>query len=71
MFVLALGKIKSEISEDVLISMLYDDDVAAHAISSLGKLRSKKAEEKIKGLITHSRSLIRKEATKALERISK
>ncbi len=73
MFVMALGKLKSEKdrSEDTLISLMDDDEVAPHALDALGKLRSKKAADKIRTLINHDRPLIRKEAVKALKRIEK
>ena len=73
MFVMALGKVKSEKerSEDVLICLLDDDEVASHALDALGKLRSKKAADKIRTLVNHERSSIRKEAVKALKRIEK
>ncbi len=71
MFVLALGKIKSDNSENVLINLLDDEDVAAHAIISLGKLKSLKAKSKIAELVNHEKYLIKKEAKKALKKIIK
>lgn len=71
MFVLALGKAKEKKSEfeDILIKLLDDDEVASHALDALGKIKSQKAKEKISTLINHPRSLIRKEAQKALKKI--
>ncbi len=69
MFALALGKIPSEKSEDVLIQVLNDDEIAPHALEALGKLKSKKAKDKILKLTSHSNSLIKKEAKKALKKI--
>ena len=71
MFVIGLGKIKSDRVEQCLINLLDDDDVAAHAITSLGKLKSINSREKIHKLLNHPRSLIRKVAKKAIERIPK
>jgi HEAT repeat protein len=69
MFVLALGNIPSEKSEDVLIQVLNDDEIAPHALEALGKLKSKKARDKISELTNHPKSLIKKEAKKALKKI--
>ncbi len=69
MFALALGNVPSEKSEDVLIQVLDDDEIAPHALEALGKLKSKKARDKISELIKHSKPLIKKEAKKALKKI--
>lgn len=69
MFVAALGKIKSEQSEIVLIKLLDDFEVAPHALDALGRLKSKKAKEKIEILLGHKNKLIRKEAERALKKI--
>lgn len=69
MFVMALGKIKSEKTENVLISLLDDNEVIAHALDALGKLKSKNAKEKITYLKNHPRVLVRKEAEKVLKKI--
>ena len=47
MFALALGKIPSKESENVLIQVLDDEEIAPHAIEALGKLKSRKAKTKI------------------------
>jgi HEAT repeat protein len=69
MFVAALGKIKSEKAENVLIDLLDDDEVVLDAIKALGRLKSKKAKEKINVLASYSTVQIRKEAQKALKKI--
>lgn len=69
MLVMALGRVKSEEVENVLITLLDDDDVVAHALYALGKLKSQKAKGKIQSLLNDSRSLVRKEAQKALKKI--
>jgi len=69
MFVAALGKIKSEKSEIVLIKLLDDFEVTAHALDALGRLKSKKAKERIEILRGHKNNLIRKEAERALKKI--
>ncbi|WP_333662234.1 HEAT repeat domain-containing protein [Chishuiella changwenlii] len=71
MFVLALGKINTNKVEDILISLLNDGDVIPHALEALGKIKSQRAKEKIQVFKNHSNKLIRREAEKALNRISK
>ncbi|MNL32232.1 hypothetical protein D3C87_1540690 [compost metagenome] len=71
MFVFALGKIKSAEVEDVLINLLNDDEVIAHALIALGKIKSQKAKDKIAILTDHPKPLVRKEAQKALKKIIK
>lgn len=70
MFVAALGKVKSEKAEDVLINLLDDEEVTPHALEALGRMRSKKAKDKISMLTSHPKALIRKEAQKALKKVS-
>ena len=70
MFVAALGKVESEEAEDALIELLDDEEVTPHALEALGRMKSKKAREKIATLTSHSKPLIRKEALKALRKIS-
>jgi HEAT repeat protein len=69
MFIVALGKIKSEIAEDVLINLLDDYEVLPYVLDALGRMKSKKAKHKISILTNHSKTLIRKEAQKALNKI--
>jgi HEAT repeat protein len=70
MFVAALGKVKSEKVEDVLINLLDDEEVTPHALEALSRMKSKKAKDKIATLINHSKPLIKKEAQKALKKLS-
>lgn len=70
MFVAALGKVKSEKAEDVLINLLDDEEVMPHALEALGRMKSKKAKDKISMLTSHPKALIRKEAQKALKKVS-
>lgn len=69
MFVAALGKVKIEKVENVLINLLDDDDVIVHALEALGRMKSKKAKDKISALTNHPKALIRKEALKALKKV--
>lgn len=70
MFVAALGKVKSEKAENVLINLLDDEEVTLHALEALGRMKSSKAKEKIAMLTNHPKALIRKEALKALKKVS-
>jgi len=69
MFVLSLGRVSLQQAEDLLLELLNDDQVAAHALDVLGKKKSKKARDKVASLLRHPKALIRKEASKALRRI--
>lgn len=69
MFILALGKIKSDEVENTLIQLLKDDEVILQAISALGKLKSRKAKSKIEKLSNHTNRVVRQEALKALKKI--
>jgi HEAT repeat protein len=50
--------------------LLDDEEVAPYAIEALGRIKSRKAKEKIAALTNHPNPLIKKEAQKALKRIS-
>jgi hypothetical protein len=71
MFVMALGRIKSELVENVLIKLLNDSEVVLQAIYSLGKLKSAKAKPKLIALLNHKDKIVSKEAAKALKSIEK
>lgn len=71
MFVSALGKVNSQIAESILIELLNDDEVAAHALNALKRLKSKKAIDAIKKLVDHKNRLVRSEAIKTLETLEK
>lgn len=70
MFVAALGKVESEKAENVLINLLDDEEITPHALEALGRMKSSKAREKITMLTNHPKALIRKEALKALKKVS-
>lgn len=69
MFVLALGKFKSEIVEDTLIQLLNDEEVTVHALNALRKLRSKNAKKRIAELTSHPNTIIRNLAREFSETI--
>lgn len=67
--VYCLGNIKSEKSEDVLISLLEDVEVAPQALAGLARLKSKRAKDKINSMVHSTNALVRLEAKKALKKI--
>lgn len=69
MFVIALGKVKSEQAEQALIASLYEDEIAPFALEALANMKSTKAKGIIDKLLYHSKPLIKKEAQKAKKRI--
>lgn len=70
MFVAALGKVKSDQAENALIQLLDDEEVTPHALEALRRMKSRKGRDKIAMLINHRKAVIRKEAQKALTKIS-
>lgn len=72
MFVLALGKTKkykSE-SEKLLLELTFDNQVDLHATIALGKLKSTNSIERLTELTTDKNKTIKKEAIKALKKIT-
>ena len=67
MVVLGLGKLKDPSVVSVLIELLKDDQVIAHAVMALRKLKAKEARTHIEHLLDHPRSLVRREAKNALK----
>lgn len=66
-FVSCLAKIKSSEADDLLVTLLDDADVSAHALEALRKKRSSLGIEKAKLLLEHPKTVIRKEAQKYLK----
>jgi HEAT repeat protein len=73
MFILGLAKIKNRKTEieEVLLKIIDDSTVTGHVISTLGKLKSKAAEEIISKFLTSKNSFWRNEAKAAIKRINK
>ncbi len=67
----ALGNMKSPQAQDVLIELLSDEQVAAHAIRPLGKRRAVKARRRLEDFLNHPKAWVRKEARRALEKIDR
>jgi hypothetical protein len=68
-FVLALGKIKSEKSEDALIRLLDDDEMVQYAIQALRRLNSQKAKSKVRTFINSPNKFLQKEVQKFFDKI--
>jgi hypothetical protein len=71
MVVLALAKLNSADINDVLISLLKDEQVCGYAIMALGKRRATKAATLIRPFELNGKAWIRKEAAKALRIMEK
>jgi len=72
MFVLALGKTKKHKSESekLLLELTFDNQVALHAVIALGKLKLSNSIERLTELTTDKNKTIKKEAIKALKKIT-
>jgi len=68
MLVLGLARSKDPRVGPLLIEML-DDDVAAHAVMALGKLRPPGVRGSVERLLQHPSALVRREAKKTLSRL--
>lgn len=56
-------------SVPLLVGILRDDDVAAHAIMALGRLRPPGVRPAVTRMLDDPRALVRREARKALARL--
>lgn len=65
----ALGTIKTEKSENILLSLLDDNEVLVEAILGLNKMKSIKAKDKIKSFKNHSNEMVRKEVNRYLKKV--
>lgn len=69
MIVFALSRSTDPRAVALLVDLLADDDVVAHAVITLGKLRPKGVRAAIEPLREHPAALVRREARKALARL--
>ena len=69
MIVLGLGRLRTPEAEEAAISLLGDEDVKLHAIIALRKMNSRRAVPAIEKLLNDKRSIIRREARKAITKI--
>jgi len=70
MIVLGFGRSNKPEAVPLLIELLEDDDVAAHAAIALGRLNATEAQTALERQLENPRPLVRREARKALARIS-
>ena len=70
MIVLGLARFKDPGIPDVLISLLDDNDVKAHAVMALAKLKPPTARGPLENLVNDPSPLVRREARKALAKIT-
>jgi len=71
MIVEGLGRIGRSKDETALISLLGDDSVKLHAIRALRKMKSRSALPSLSGLLSDPSAIVRSEARKAINAISK
>lgn len=69
MLVMGLHRLHNSEAEGAALDLLGDEDVKAHAIIALGKMKSKRALFHLEKLLADKRPLIRKEARKAITKI--
>lgn len=69
MVVLGLGRLRVPEAEEAALDLLKDEQVQLHAITALGKMKSKRALFQLEELLTDTHGLIRKEARKAIIKI--
>lgn len=65
----AIATVKTEEAENILISLLDDDEALMPTIQSLAKMKSKKSKEKILELTHSDNRNVRQEAIRAIKRI--
>ena len=64
------GRSKDPRAVPLLVELLEDDDVVAHAAEALGRQKDPRARLPLEKLLTHPRSLARREASKALKKLT-
>lgn len=70
MVVLGFARSKKPEAVPLLVELLDDDDVAAHAAIALGRLKATEARPALERQLENPRPLVRREARKALARLS-
>lgn len=69
MIVMGLGRSKDPRAAPLLVGLLGYEDVAAHALMALGRLRPPGVRPAVERLLDHPRVLVRREAKKELARL--
>lgn len=70
MVLLGLARSKDRRAVPLLIELLDDEDVAAHAAMALGKLRAKEARSALERHLASPQPLLRREVKKALAKLA-
>lgn len=71
MVVVALGNLSDPRGPEVLLKLLDDDEVCGHAVLAIAKLKLRQAVPKIQRLTEHGKPWVRKEAKKAILKLTK
>ncbi|MPZ96281.1 MAG: hypothetical protein GEU96_15555 [Propionibacteriales bacterium] len=69
MLVAGLGRSTDPRAVELLISMLKDDEVAAHALTALARLKPPGVRAHVEPLLGHGNLLVRREAKKAMAKL--
>ena len=69
MVVAGLGRSRDSRAVPLLMGLLGDEDVTAHALMALGRLRPPGVRPAVERLLDHRQALVRREARKALARL--
>ncbi len=69
MLLAAIGRSRDPRAPEVALSLLGDEDVVAHALAALAKLKPEGARPAVEPLLAHPKPLVRKEAKKALAKL--
>lgn len=71
MVVVALGNLSDSRTSEVLTNLLEDEEVCGHAIIAIANLNARQAVPKIQRLIHHPKAWVRKEAKKAIAKLTR
>jgi len=71
MIVVRLAKLKDLNAEETALDLLDDKDVRPHAVTALGKMKSRRALRRLEELLADNSSLVRREARRAIKNIAK
>jgi hypothetical protein len=70
MLVLGLGRFHDAGAEDTALELLKDESVKLHAVIALGKMKSRRAIPELEKLLADKKSILRREARKAITSIT-
>jgi len=67
MLALALAKVKTKESVDVLVELLEDEDLSGHALAALAKLKAAVPRKLVERFADHPKAWVRREASRLLK----